>query len=253
LKKLIISILLAAAACSAEEAAQTTAPKTVEVTANLPWRERVAAELNTIEAKKLIELMALPPASITKDPKLAAIVLDRLARKADPEEVRVALAEALPTTGGPFADALADLFIDEGSAKVRAAFVRVTPNDQALSILRRAFADPSTEVRLVALRSASTHTVCEQLASELRTTLTDREPALRAEAARSIGALKIEAARNELVTALSDGDPEVRLEAMRALDRIAPGSLAGTAAVTALRSDPDVRVAELAQKLAVRP
>ena len=249
MKKLIVSILLVA--CSADEPAHVTAPKSVEV-ANLPWRERVAAELNTLEAKKLIELMAMSPASATRDPKLGAVFLDRLARKADAEDVRVALAEALPKTGAAYVDALLELFVDENSAKVRAAFVRATPNDQALAILRRAFADPSTEVRLVALKSASTHTVCEQLASELRTTLTDREPALRIEAARAIGALKIEAARDELVYALGDGDPEVRLEAMRALDHIAPGSLAGTAAVTALKSDPDTRVAELAQKLAVR-
>jgi HEAT repeats len=250
LKKYVITILLAA--CSASEPTPVPTPKLVE-TAHLPWRERIAADLSSIEAKQLIEMMALPPASTTADPKLAAVILDRLARKADSEDVRVALTDALPKTGGRFADALADLFVDENSAKVRAAFVRVTPNDQALAILRRAFVDPSVDVRVVAIKSSSTHTVCEQLASELRNTLSDREAVLRAEAARSIGALKIAAAREELVRALGDADPEVRLEAMRALDSISPGSLAGTAAVTALTSDPDTRVAALAQKLSTRP
>jgi HEAT repeat protein len=250
LKKYVISILLAA--CSASEAPPAPPPRAVE-TAHLPWRERVAAELSAIEAKQLIEMMALPPASTTADPRLAAVILDRLARKADPEDVRVALTDALSKTGGRFADALADLFVDENSAKVRAAFVRATPNEQALAILRRAFVDSSTEVRIVAIKSASTHAVCEQLASELRNTLSDREAVLRVEAARSIGALKIAAARGELVRALGDADPEVRLEAMRALDSIAPGSLAGTAVVTALTSDPDTRVAELATKLSSRP
>jgi hypothetical protein len=250
LKQLIVSILLAA--CTANAPAPAPVSKTVEEVANLPWRERVAAELSSLETKQLVEMMALPPASVGADPKLAAVIIDRLARKADPEDERAALTDALPKTGGRYADALADLFVDEHSAKVRAAFVRVTPNEHALGIMRRAFADPSTEVRLVALRSASTHAVCEQLASELRTTLTDREPVLRAEAARSIGTLKIVAARGELVRALGDGDPEVRLEAMRALDKISPGSLAGTAAVTALTSDPDTRVAELALKLSSR-
>lgn len=250
MKKFVISILLAA--CSASEPAPAPVPKTVE-TANLPWRDRVAAELSSIDAKQLIELMSLPPAATPADPKVASIILDRLARKADDEDVRVALADALPKTGGKFADALADLFVDENSAKVRAAFVRATPNDQALAILRRAFVDPSTDVRVVAIRSASTHTVCERLASELRNTLSDREAVLRAEAARSIGALKIAAARDELLRALGDASPEVRLEAMRALDSIAPGSLVGTAAVTALTSDPDTRVAELAVKLSARP
>ena len=233
MKKLLISILLVG--CSSDEPApQTTAPKPVDVS-KLSWRERVAAEI------------AAKP-----DGNSAAIVIDRLARKVDPEDVRVSLAEALPRNGGVYADALADLFVDENSAKVRAAFVRATPSDQAVSILRRAFADPSTEVRIAAARLAATHTVCERLASELRTALTDRDPALRTEAARSLGALKIEAARDELVQALGDGSAEVRLEAMRALDKIAPGSLAKTAAVMALRSDSDPRVAELAQKLAVK-
>lgn len=248
MKKFVISILLAA--CSTKSA-PAPAQKTVE-TADMSWRERVAAELSAIEAKQLIELMALSPASTPAEPKVASVIIDRLARKADPEDVRVALVDALPKTGGRYADALTELFVDENSAKVRAAFVRAIPTDQSLAILRRAFADPSTEVRVVALKSASTHAVCEQLASELRNTLADREPVLRAEAARSIGALKIAAARDELVRALGDADPEVRFEAMRALDNIAPGSLAGTAAVTALTNDPDTRVAQLAQKLSSR-
>ena len=232
MKKFLLTMLLAA--CSAEESAQNTpAPKPVDVV-DLSWRERVAADLAAGRTG-------------------ASVVLDRLARKLDTEEVRVSLVEALPRNGGIYADALADLFIDEGSAKVRAAFVRATPAQQILPIMRRAFADSSTEVRIVAVRAAASHPVCEQLASELRTALADSDATLRAEAAKSIGALKIVAARDELVRALGDGNAEVRLEAMRALDNIAPGSLAGTAAVTQLRSDPDSRVAELAQKLAVRP
>ena len=231
MKKFVISILLAAA-CSADESAPQATAKPVEV-ASLTWRERVATE-------------------IAANKPGPAVILDRLAKKSDPEDVRVQLTEALPRNGGQYADALADLFVEEGSAKVRAAFVRVTPSDQILPIMRRAFADPEIEVRIVAVRAAASHPVCERLASELRTALTDRDATLRAEAAKSIGVLKIEAARDELVVALGDGSPEVRLEAMRALDSIAPGSLAGTAAVVALRSDPDARVAELAQKLAAR-
>jgi HEAT repeat protein len=230
-KFLLLTVLLVG--CSAEESApQTPAPKPVDVI-DMSWRERVAADLAAGRTG-------------------ASVVLDRLARKVDPEDVRVSLVEALPRNGGIYADALADLFVEEGSAKVRAAFVRATPAQQILPIMRRAFADSSTEVRIVAVRAAATHPVCEQLASELRTALTDSDATLRAEAAKSIGVLKIEAARDELARALGDGNAEVRLEAMRALDKIAPGSLAGTAAVTQLRSDPDQRVAELAQKLAVR-
>lgn len=247
MKQFVVLIVLAA--CSASET--PAPPPPVPVAADLSWRDRVTAELTALDAKTRAELMAVAPAAATHDPRLAAVFLDRLARKTDEEPVRVALVEALRATGGTYEDALADLFADEPSAKVRVALVRAAPT--TFAVLRRAFSDPALEVRIAAARSAATHPTCAQLAGELRTALADREPTLRTEAARSIGLLKIDPARDELVRALGDTDPDVRLEALRALDRIAPGSLAGTTAVIALRDDPDARVAALAQQLAARP
>jgi HEAT repeat protein len=268
-KVVAFSFLLAA--CSADdrttpqEPAQTQATPTT-ASSSVPWRDRVAAELAAMDPARRAEYAALAPQStraggsrfttdVIHDPLVAAVFIDRLAKRTDAEEVRVALAEALPRTGGLYADAVADLVTTESSATVRAVYVhgaRRAPAEHGLAILRRGFADGSTEVRAEAARTAAAHAAGAQLAGELRAVLHDSDPALRSEAARSLGILKIEAARDELVKALGDGVAEVRLESMRALDRIAPGSLAGTAMVTALMSDPDDRVSRLAQKLAVK-
>ena len=268
MKKLVITILLAA--CSADEAdppASPTQPAAPVVTSSTaPWRERIAAEIAALDPARKSELYALVPQTtraggsrfttdVIHDPRVAAVFLDRLARKTDDEATRGALAEALPRTGGVYADAVAELVGGEASPAVRAIYMhgaRRAPNDHALAILRRGFADSAIEVRAEAARTASAHLAGAQLAAELRTALADSDPALRAEAARSLGILKIAVARDELSRALGDGVADVRLEAMRALDRIAPGSLAGTAMVNQLANDPDERVSRLAQKLAVK-
>ncbi len=253
--KYFVTLVLTLAACSADESAQATSPTPARPTASLTWRERVAAELGAMDAAKRSELAALVPTGDVTDPRAAAVFIDRLARKADADAVRASLALALPKTGGVYADAVADLFADEPASVVRVAYVEVArraPGESSLVILRRGFADPAIEVRTEAARSAAVHPAGARLASELRMALVDANPLLRAEAAHSLGTLKIEAAREELIRALGDAVPDVRLEAMRALDRIAPGTLAGTAQVAALASDPDERVAELAKKLAVR-
>ena len=235
-------LMLVLAACGADETAR--AQPAPPAPATLTWRERVATEIATID-----------PLDQIKRDQSAAVVIDRLAKKTDPEEVRVQLAEQLPRWGGVYADAIADLFIEENSALVRAAFVRSArsaPTDQAVSILRRAFADSAIEVRIEAARVSAQHAAGTRLAGELRNALAAAEPALRAEAVRSLGALRVEAAKEELVKALRDTNAEVRLEALRAVDRIAPGTLAGSTAVITLQSDPDSRVAALAKQLAVR-
>jgi HEAT repeat protein len=261
MKRVLLALVLAA--CSADESVPQVA---TPAPAALTWKERVSSELSSMETAKRDELAQLAPQAtpagprftveLVRDPHATAVFIDRLARKTDAEDVRVALAEALPRTGGLYADAVADLFVDEGSALVRTAYVvsaRRAPADQALSILRRAFADTSVEVRAEAARSAAAVTaVGMKLASELRMALSDVDATLRVEAARTLGSLRIEAAKDDLNKALADSSADVRLEAMRALDRITPGSLAGTATVVALQSDPDERVSRLAKQLTVR-
>ena len=269
MRKFVIVILLAACS-SADEAAPPATPAQpaapVVTASTAPWRERIATEIAALDPARKSELYALVPQAtraggsrfttdVIHDPSVAAVFIDRLAKKSDDEATRGALAEALPRTGGHYADAVAELVVVETSSAVRAIYVhgaRRAPNDHALAILRRGLADSSVEVRAEAARTAAAHAAGAQLAAELRTVLADSDPVLRAEAARSLGILKVAVARDELVRALGDGVADVRLEAMRALDRIAPGSLAGTAMVSQLASDPDERVSRLAQKLAVK-
>ena len=273
MKKLVIAILLAA--CSADESTapapqQPAAPAPV-VSTSANWRERIAADIATLDAARKAELYALAPQTtragtarftteVINDPShahhVAAVFIDRLARQLDDEATRGALAEALPRTGGVFADAVAELVGQEGSQRVRAIYVhgarRAHRAELGVAIVRRGFADSSVDVRAEAARTAAALGGGNQLASELRTALADSDPSLRTEAARSLGILKIAFARDELGRALGDANADVRLEAMRALDRITPGSLAGTAAVTQLANDPDERVSRLAQKLSTK-
>lgn len=268
MKKLVIAILLAA--CSADESTapaphQPTQPP-APVATNASWRDRIAADIAALDPARTAELYALAPQTTRAgtarftidaihDPRVAAVFLDRLARQLDDEATRSALAEALPRTGGLFADGVAELFGQEPSALVRSIYVhgaRRAHRDFGVAIVRRGFADAALDVRTEAARTASALAAGNQLAAELRSALVDGEPALRAEAARSLGILKIAVARDELVRALGDGNADVRLEAMRAIDRIAPGSLAGSVAVAQLANDPDERVSRLAQQLSAK-
>lgn len=267
MKRFVITVLLAA--CSADDSAAPQPPSQQPaepvVADGTPWRARVAAELAALDPARRAELAAAQPQTtraggarftteLVHDRRVAAVFLDRLARRSDDEATRAALAEALPRTGGLYADAVAELIATEPSALVRSIFVhtaRRAPADHAIAILRRGFADSALEVRTEAARTTAAHAAGGRLASELRAALADSDPALRVEAARSLGILKIAIARADLERLLSDGVADVRLAALRAIDRIAPGSLAGSAALAALANDPDDRVSRLAKKLAV--
>ena len=273
MKQYVITFLFAAAACSADDAAAppqqpgAPAPVTAPVADGSSWRARVAAELAALDPARRAELAAAMPQTtraggtrftteLVHDPRAAAVFIDRLARRTDDEPTRAALAEALPRTGGLYADAVAELIATEASELVRSVYVHSAgraPTTHAVAILRRGFTDGAAVVRAEAARTAAAHaTAGARLSAELRATLADSDPTSRAEAARALGVLGITVARNELERMLADGAADVRLAALRALDRIAPNTLAGSAAVAALANDPDERVARLAKKLAVR-
>lgn len=272
----LASVLFVVAACSASTDEPVVAPSPVVASQPAPstqvhadWRARVAAEvlaLRTSSPAHYDELRRAAPqktraqtlryaTDVIHDPRAASVFLERLLENSDTAEVRAALVEALPRTGGVYADAVADLIKTETSATVRTAYVfavRRAPAEHAIGVLTRAFADETTEVRTEAARSAAAHPEGARLASELRAALASADPQLRAEAARSLGVLRVTGAQTELAASLTDATPEVRLEALRALDRIAPGSLTGRPALDVLAKDPDPRVARLATSLAGR-
>ena len=182
------------------------------------------------------ELMDLQP-SVTRagflrftdgaihDPRAARVFLDRLESGTESEGVRAALVEALPRTGGEFADAVVELMAKERSPIVRAAYVhtaRRAPATQAIAIAERGFADASPEVVAEAIRATATLADGAKLASALRSSLSSSDATVRLEAARAIGVLKIAIAKTELDALAFDVSPEVRREAARASTRSRP-------------------------------
>ncbi|MDX2092465.1 MAG: HEAT repeat domain-containing protein [Kofleriaceae bacterium] len=267
-------VLLAACSSSTDEPVAAPAPLVVSSSTPPPqvhadWRARVTAEVLAVRTSSPAHYEELRRAAPQKtrartlrfttdvihDPRAAAVFLERLVENVDTAEVRAAIVEALPRTGGLYADALADLMVHETSAEVRTAYVfaaRRAPGDLAIGVLARGLSDEASIVRAEAARSAAAHPDGARLANELRAALASPDPQLRTEAARALGVLRVTGAQAELTARLTDASPEVRLEALRALDRIAPGTLAGRPALDTLASDPDPRVARLASKLAGR-
>ena len=276
MNKLVSSLLLAAcAACGAAAddhepagapAAQVAAPAVVQAPVTGDWRARVAADVAALRAASpelYAELAALAPRTtragllrfttqVDRDPRAAAVFLDRLARGGASEGERGALVEALPRTGGVFADALAELMAAEPSAAVRAVYVFVAwraPEALALPVLRRGFTDGDAEVRAAAAG---------------RPPPRRRRRAARARAARRARRPRRRHARRGRPRARDPADRRARraggaarrrrarraARALRALDRVAPGSLAAHPALPALAADADPRIAQLARKVA---
>lgn len=264
-------LVFAFAACtsSSDDRTMPTAAQPSSSQVHGDWRARIAAdasELRSSAPARYAELRRAAPQTtrartlrfttdLIRDPRVASVFLERLAEGSDTGEVRVALVEALPRTGGVYADAIGELIAGERDAAVRTAYVfamRRAPAEHAIPVLGRGLTDEDPSVRAEAARSAAAHTAGARLAGELRAALSDADPVLRAEAARSLGILRVNGAQAELSARLSDATADVRLEALRALDRIAPGSLAGKPALDVLAKDPDPRVSRLATSLAGR-
>ncbi len=233
------------------------------------WRDRVKADIAGLQAtapQLLAELTQLAPtktragfvrftSDAIHDPRAASVLLERLARGGESDGVRAALVEALPRTGGRYADAVVELFAVERSAHVRTTFVhaaRRAPAADAVALLTRALGDSDAEVQAEAARSAAAHPEGARLATQLRTALASSSPIVRAESARSLGILKIAAAKGDLAARISDGSADVRLEALRAIDRIEPGA-ARALPLAKLATDEDPRVVALATRLSETP
>jgi hypothetical protein len=246
--------------------ADNTAPPAAPVrTVTGTWRDRVSADLDALRTSSpqlLADLTQLAPtmtrarfarftSDAIHDPRAASVFLNRLARGGESEQVRAALVEALPRTGGTFADAAVDLLASETSSLVRGSYVfaaRRAPAAQARILIKRGLEDTAAEVQAEAARTAAAHPSGKQLATELRATLSSSDPAVRTEVARTLGILAIADARDALVAMLDDASADVRLESLRAIDRIQPG-FAKTLPLGTLATDADPRIAALVARL----
>jgi HEAT repeat protein len=190
---------------------------------------------------------------LVHDPRAAGIFIDRLSRNDEPATVRAALAEALPRTGGDFAEAAAALVRTDPDPTVRATLVEVMQRadaKHAMVAIRHGLADPDPMVRAAAARVAGMHDHGALLGEELVASLSDPDVTTRAWAARSVGVLRIEGAENVLVDALDHANADLRLHALRAIHRIDPERAATLPELPSLKADPDARVARLAAILA---
>jgi len=265
---LSIALLLVAACAEGDAPAPAPAPQTPNSTST-DWRERVQQDIDALQAsdpQRLAQLESIQPArtraglprfstSAIHDPFAASVFLSRLERGTEPAGTRAALAEALPRTGGIYADALADLMGGETDGNVRTALVatgRQAPADLAVALLSTGLSDPDPRVRAESARAAAHRKDGGQLTAPLVALLWDSDAEPRAAAARSLGVLNIATVATELTRLLEDPNADVRLEALRALGQIDPSLVAALPQVARMASDPDPRIARLARAAAVR-
>ncbi len=114
--------------------------------------------------------------------------------------------------------------------------------------LGRALREGGPELRRLAAHTASLHPEGERLAGPLLTAVRDTDPAVRADAVRSLGVLRVADALPDAQRLVRDEDARVRGAALRALQRLSPER--ARAAAASMKDDPDAAVARLARTLA---
>lgn len=189
---------------------------------------------------------------ILHDPDVSPLLLDRVINGNDTDEMRAALIEALPRTGGSFGPAIVSLLTRERDAHVRATMVGVLRHVDAGAAhlgLSAGLTDSDARVRGEAVRVVADRGDGEDFAEALVAATGDRDQEVRRSAVQALGALGIEAGKDALVVVLSVDDPEFRFLALRALERIDATYVAALPQVRALQNDPDPRVAMLALRL----
>jgi len=190
-------------------------------------------------------------------PAAATVFVRRLATEPR-AEVRLALIEALPRTGGDWFDGVLSHLDREADPLVRKAIVaimiRAEPSRGAAGIAR-GLRDEAPEVRAEAAFAAGSlppATVQQrpELLARLHELLAAAHAPSRAAAARSLGLCGFaDQSFAALEPLLGDGDAAVRLQALRALGRLDRARAAELPAVRALRADPDTKVSRAAAKL----
>jgi hypothetical protein len=229
-----------------------------------PWMEAEVERLRRDRPDYFDAVMAMPVRTtragfprltgpLVRNPDAAPILLYRLLSKGEPAGTRAAIVEALPRTTGDFSAALAELMALETDPQIRelvCASLYRAQAPYALEGLALGVADGSAQVRAEALRSLGRRRDGGELASQLVAALSDPDEVVQQEAARALGNLKIEAAKEALVGRLDSRSADVRLHSLRALSRIDGVHARSLPQLQTLRSDPDPKVARLAEQLA---
>lgn len=188
--------------------------------------------------------------AVMNTPEAAPALLHRL-RGDEPAAVRGALADSLSRQSAPWADAVLELLAEEPDASVRAVLVhslRFVSPVQAQETVALGLSDADPTVRAEVARLIARRADGAALSLDLRSVLGDPDPDVRAAAAQSLGALRVDA-RAELQALLDDPSGDVRLQALRALHRLDPVGTRGLASTRALVTDVDARVARKASRI----
>ena len=243
----------------------------VEAVPILSWQQRMAIDIELFkrdDAIRYIKVKTAIPESgdaddpefialLSGDPRSAAVILRRLMSSIEPLQVRAALAEQLPYTGGDWQEGAVVLIRIDPDAAVRKALVetmRYAEAPHAAEGLRRGLGDEVRAVRSAAARIAGFVPEAAKIEAELLTRLKeDSDWETRAAVAHSLGALGLDSAFSSLVAAaLEDRDPRVQVAALVALERIDVVRAAANDRVKALRRSPEARVSAAARRLIKR-
>lgn len=248
----LVAALVLACACSADPIAPGAAPAPTAANAGEgPSASR--PEIGTARRARDGSLRFADEA--VHDHPEAAVELLRRFDAETAAEVRVALVEALPRTGGEWVDAVLARFPREPEPSVRKAMVSIAARavEGAAALVELGLGDEDASVRAeAAMAAASVRVGGAKLAGALAALLADRDARVRASAARSL-ALAGYTARLDRFAAiaplLDDSAATVRLEAVRALGRIDGARAATLPALRARQSDGDVKVAAAARRI----
>jgi HEAT repeat protein len=253
--------------CSADGAGNPSAPAPVDRAEPHPQTEAASSATGAAPAERAPWTLPAEPQrtragqlrfadeELHDNPEAATMILERLA--IEPRaEVRAALVEALPRTGGQWLAAIEERFTTEPAAAVRVAMAAIAPRaagGTGGALLSLALGDREASVRTEAAHASASLGAAAALEAKLdgrlQALLADAESRPRAAAARSLGVLGIGQSFPSIRSLLRDADAEVRLQALRALERLAPDRAAGLAELAALERDADARVSRLASRL----
>lgn len=243
-----------------------------ELLAKYTWQQRTAIAIGELQEKdptRYKKLHALKPnrrvgderqytQAIAQEPQAAAVFLQRLLNGHDSVAVRLALVDALPSTGGDWQEGLAALVAIDASPRVRKKMVEMLryvapPHD--IAGLRHGFADEDAEVRAAATRTAGFARDGIGLFQEVVSMSFDGDDwDTRAAAAQSLGKFGHKAAWPQLLRMLGDPHPEVRLQVLIALEHLDAEATRRLPELDKLAKDrQNPRLASLARRLQKGP
>lgn len=192
------------------------------------------------------------PDATWRVPEAAGALLVRIAEGGESADVRVGLLDALSRTKGDWAPAVVGLLRHETHPDVRRMMVEIlreAPIAQARAGVTLGLSDSDVSVRAAAVRVVGNHFDGAKLGDLAVMGLRDHSPAVRTEAARSIGYAGFTDGFGAVKSLLSDSDSDVRYRALRSLQKLDASTVAGLPELSTLAADADPRISREASLL----